>query len=263
MIGSCTLVVKDKNGSYRVHIVGGIVLGEVGVAELTKLDKKYKEKPDAAGLSESDVYKILSSHQCASENQPHYSKFAGDRKWFLDLSTKSLIDVDEYVKNWETIHKTNLEEENRQREQALKEKTKKLLKEVKANAKVFARELLAVMENKSKLQPTDEGHRGLSKIKFEINHFSFSQWATDRSRVQFFAPAYSEDRDIISKHFDFNEDFFPKFLKKSGYEVTVMKTRDWQNKPMVSAFFAKKDGRTIHWNHRMECDLSLVKLETI
>jgi hypothetical protein len=267
MIGSCTLIVKE-NDSYRVHIIGGVVLGDIKVKELTAVDKKYKNKPDASNLSAEDVYKILSSHQCNSEHEPHYSKFAGDRRWFLDLSTNSLIDVDGFIKKWEETHKNQIDKENFQREKIKNEKIKTLLKTLNKDAKIFCEELLKVIEEKSTLpyspQSFAKDSRDYDKIDFRIGDFSFSK-SRHSNNIMFFAPRYNRELELISDKFNFQKLFF-KFLKKNWWTITtIQNTENYSSgkRTRISAFLAKQGERTIFWNIHMKNDLYLVEMETV
>jgi hypothetical protein len=269
MIGSSTLIVKKKDGSHRVHILGGVILGEISVKEMVKVDKKYRKKPDADNLSDKDVYKIVTSHQCNSEHQPHYSKFAGDRKWVLDLSNNSLIDIESFVNKYKDKYTNELETERQEFEKAAKKKIRQILKTYKEHSLILCKEMLAALEDCStlKYEPVDyaKTSRGFDRIEFEIGDFSFGKSRRDNT-VMFFAPKHSEDFTLTRDTFSFQKLLFD-YLKKHGWKINTVNTVSTYDgtgsKYHISAFFAKKGQKTIYWNRHMEHDLFLVKIEQI
>jgi len=263
MIGSCTLTVKD-GGSYRVHILGGIILGDHTVDEMVKIDEKYKKKPDVVLTDEKDVFRILSSHQCNSANEPDYSEFAGDRHWFVDLPTKSFIDTEEFVKNRRQRFAAELEAERFVHEQMIKAKTRKLMREARRDAKIFCKELLAFIEGKSeqpfKTESWAKENRDYDSQEFRIGNFSVSR-RRKNSEVQFFAPGYSKDYDLIRGKFDFKQIFF-NYLRKEGWRITLFNSYEG-NRTWVNSWFAQKGKSTMFWNRHIESNIRLVKVETI
>lgn len=237
MIGSCTLIIKD-NGSYRVHILGGIILGDVTPAELKKVDDDYKDKPDAVLTSEQEVFEILSSHQCASEDQPHYSKFAGDRKWFLDLSSQTLLSVEDFVKNWETIHQAKLEAEKLALEKRVKRKNQRHAAFLRKNGKECLDKLTAVV-----LNPPEKQDVTFGKVMSNTPRFYFG-YSHVLGSIQFFEPKIDEE------YFN-TEEFFVNYLRENGWDLMVFKTKYTHSQnPRISQIFATKDGKSLAW----DCD---------
>ena len=166
------------------------IIGDVKVNKMKALDKKYKNKPDYVKLSDEDVYKILSSHQCNSEHQPNYIQTVTES--LLDLSTNSFVDIKEFVTKWEEAHKNQIETENLQREKVKNEKIRILLKTVNKQTSVFCKELIKVIEGKSELpyspQSWANGSTSSSdydRLEFRLGDFSFSKSRHDK-RIQFF-----------------------------------------------------------------------------
>lgn len=263
MVGSCTLIVKDKN-TYRVHIIGGTLLGEIAVSDMLKLDKTYREKPDAANLNTADVYKILSASQCANPLQPNYSEFVGDRKWLVNLSTKSFVDTNKFVKRWELSHKAELEQKKRKEKAERTKKIKDLVTKFTLNAETFCVELVKALEGTSTIPyvaPYKDSTPPYFRMEYKIGAFSFSKSRHEES-VQFFAPGYSDEYDLIRGKFDFN-DIFLNYLKKQGWEVVVFKRKFYGGRYGISSISATKGDKTLFWHYMMKSDLSLVKVERL
>jgi hypothetical protein len=264
MIGSCTLVVKKLDGSYRVHIVG-LVLDEVKAEEWVGLDDKYKDKPDVDNLTDADIYQILSSHQCASEDQPHYSKFAGDRKWFLDLYSKSYLSIEDFTKNWETVFAEQLAKETAEREIAITKKKKRVLNKLKKDADVYCVTLIKFLEGKLTLSPKPasyaKGDTDYDQIEFNVGKFSFSK-SRRSCNLQCFTPGYDSDHDLVNFNFD---DVFFKHLKNNGWKVTTITKSDTyshsNNRSWTAAWFATKKNTTIFQSR--EHDLAFVTMKSI
>lgn len=260
MIGSSTLVVKYGNNNYRVHILGGVILGDVKIGEFIKIAKKYQDKPDADNLSEKDVYQILSSTQCASKHRPNYSDFAGDRKWFLDLSSKSLINIEEFVKNWNELHKEEIETDEILRVKTFKKNQRDYLKKIKNDAKIFTEELFKVIDGTSTISYQPEIGDGYEKVTFKQGEFNFSK-SRKCDHFLFFTPSWgSESYELFKGKFNYI-DYLIETLKKSKWKVTTIKMK-WYcsitDEKTLVAFFAKKNGITLYWNCQMKNDLSLV-----
>jgi hypothetical protein len=223
MIGSCTLVVKQK-GQYRVHIIG-LTLGDPSIGSFKRLDKKHK--PEVSNLSDLDAYKILSSCQCFSEFEPNYSEFAGDRQWLLDLDDNKLIDREEFTKRWAKLHVKELVQKQSKFEQKRTIHLKNILKAYER----LEKDILLLMETKK--------HTDLAAIRsYDKPHCRFD---SRERRINFFiGHKYSNIRNI--------EPFYKWFLNRREKLKPIIKSIEFDDKIVVDIYtFVHKNQKWV-WN---------------